>query len=344
MSKINKLASQSPIDSRKAKQWPIRFQAEIFKLMSDLLTVGFSVHHAVRFCEVLFAKHLDDIQKINAQLREGTSISQAFAPYVDDQIGMQLKLAEQHGQLSESLGHVSRLLAANTQRQEKIRRLMQYPVILGFILVGIVLALNFLVLPQIQQLTGEPTPQSNWWLYAAGSLVVLLVVLLGWQHLKSLPILQRIERLARVPIIGSLVRIYYGYYLLAALAIMAGGGLGTQEMLKTVAQAKKTTLLYQFGAVLSKRLTSGEAMTTILKHYAFVPGELRVLIETGKPQAEVVKELTALADLYCDRLTARFEMMMTWIQPISFLILGAIIIGSYVSLFLPMYSMIGGIG
>ncbi|WP_439794983.1 prepilin-type N-terminal cleavage/methylation domain-containing protein [Secundilactobacillus kimchicus] len=63
-------------------------------------------------------------------------------------------------------------------------------------------------------------------------------------------------------------------------------------------------------------------MTTILKHYAFVPGELRVLIETGKPQAEVVKELTALADLYYDRLTARFEMMMTWIQPISFFDLG----------------------
>jgi len=58
---------------------------------------------------------------------------------------------------------------------------------------------------------------------------------------------------------------------------------------------------------------------------------------------ELVKELTVLTELYYRRLTNRLEVMMTWIQPLSFVLIGSVIIGAYASLFLPMYHTIGGL-
>ena len=68
-----------------------------------------------------------------------------------------------------------------------------------------------------------------------------------------------------------------------------------------------------------------------------------MLFQSGKPQTELVKELTALTALYYQRLTSRLEVMMTWIQPLSFILIGGVIIGAYASLFLPMYHTIGGL-
>lgn len=68
-----------------------------------------------------------------------------------------------------------------------------------------------------------------------------------------------------------------------------------------------------------------------------------MLFQSGKSQTDLVKELTALTALYYQRLTNRLEVMMTWIQPLSFILIGGVIIGAYASLFLPMYHTIGGL-
>ncbi|WP_252898924.1 type II secretion system F family protein [Secundilactobacillus odoratitofui] len=105
--------------SKRVKAWPVKVQAEVFQVISDLLVVGFSVRHAIEFCELIFIKQQAHLRQINQDLRAGQSVSEAFGTVIDEQIRFQLKLAEEHGQLASSLGQISRLLQTAHQRQQK---------------------------------------------------------------------------------------------------------------------------------------------------------------------------------------------------------------------------------
>lgn len=340
---ISRFPQRTSSDLKPDKPWSISTQAKIFQTISDLLRVGFSVRHAIRFCEVLYKPQKADLCRINDQLHAGYTVSQTFEPFVDDQIGLQLRLAEEHGQLVQSLGQVSRLLQTAHQRHQKIKRLLQYPLILGVILVVIVAGMKLVILPQIEALaaTTESHSLNGWW-YAA-VLPVILIVFCAFQGIRQQPILKRVEQTAQLPIIGPIVKGYYGYYFLVTLTIMFQGGLGFKEILLTLRKAKTTTLLYQLGGKLETALAAGQPLPQVLAQFHFLPSELQLLFQSGKPQAELIKELTALTELYYQRLTNRLEVMMTWIQPLSFVLIGGVIIGAYASLFLPMYHTIGGL-
>ncbi|HBF76024.1 MAG TPA: hypothetical protein DDW71_12305 [Lactobacillus sp.] len=338
-----KFPQQSIDDLKQVKPWSISTQAKIFQTISDLLRVGFSVRHAIRFCEVLYKPQMADLRWINEHLHAGYTVSQTFEPFVDDQIGLQLRLAEEHGQLTRSLGQVSRLLQTAHQRHQKIKRLLQYPLILAVVLVIIITGMKLVILPQIEALAASnQTHSTNWW-WGIVILPVILLLFCAYQAIKQQPILKRVEQTARLPILGPIVKGYYGYYFLATLTIMFQGGLGFQEILLTLRKAKTTTLLYQLGGKLETALAAGLPLSEVLMQFHFLPNELQLLFQSGKPQAELVKELTALTELYYQRLTNRLEVMMTWIQPLSFILIGGVIIGAYASLFLPMYHTIGGL-
>ncbi|GAX03735.1 competence protein ComGB [Secundilactobacillus pentosiphilus] len=340
---ISKSLTPSFSDLKQVKPWSIRTQAKIFRTISDLLLVGFSVRHAIRFCEVLYKPQLADLRWINEQLHSGYMVSQTFEPFVDDQIGLQLQLAEEHGQLTQSLGQISRLLQTAHQRHQKIKRLLQYPLILVAILAVIITGMKLVILPQIEALASTDHPHStNWW-WSIAVIPLILISICIYQAIRQQPILKRVEQTARIPILGPIVRFYYGYYFLATFTIMFEGGLGFQEILLTLRKAKTSTLLYQLGGKLETALAAGQPLPLVLAQFHFLPKELQMLFQSGKSQTDLVKELTALTALYYQRLTNRLEVMMTWIQPLSFILIGGVIIGAYASLFLPMYHTIGGL-
>lgn len=318
-------------------------QASIFCVVSDLLTVGFSIRHALQFCEVIFTRHLGALHQINTDLDTGKTVSAAFTPYIDDQIAMQLQLAEEHGQLEQSLGQVSRLLHTAHQRQLKIKRLLQYPVILAVILTVLVTGMKLWVIPQIQTVAQSSTRPSHWGIWVIVGVPMSLLFICGVQYFKQMPILKRVEYLAPIPVVGPLVSYYYGYYFLSTLTIMIEGGLGFQQILVTLRRGKQSTLLYQLGGELETALEAGHQLVDVLASYRFMPVELQVLLTSGKPQLELIQELSALTELYYQRLTYKLEGLLTLIQPIAFLIIGGVIVGTYASLFLPMYQVIGGV-
>lgn len=330
--------------SKRVKPWPVAFQASVFQLVSELLTVGFSIRHALSFSELIFKRQLQDLRYINSQLRLGVTVSQAFEPYIDDQICLQLQLAEEHGQLSQSLGQISRLLATADQRQQKIRRLLRYPAMLLMLLVVIITGLQLIVFPQVQDLAGTSQSTHHWLWWGIGGIVIGLIGFVSVLQLKQQPILQRVEQLSRLPIIGGVMRTYYGYYFLAAYTILISSGLEMQEILRTLQRAKKTTLLHQLSTKLANQLAAGEPLMTALMCYRFMPAELQIILAAGQTKATMAQELTALTELYYQRLIAQLERLMAWIQPIAFLVIAGVILGTYVSLFLPMYHMIGGLG
>ncbi len=211
-----KFPQQSIDDLKQVKPWSISTQAKIFQTISDLLRVGFSVRHAIGFAKsCINRKWLIYVGSTNTHA--GYTVSQTFEPFVDDQIGLQLRLAEEHGQLTRSLGQVSRLLQTAHQRHQKIKRLLQYPLILAVVLMFIITGMKLVILPQIEALAAsDQAHPTNWW-WGIVILPVILLLFCAYQAIKQQPILKRVEQTARLPILGPIVKGYYGYYFLATL-------------------------------------------------------------------------------------------------------------------------------
>ena len=96
--------------------------------MAQTLVTLFLAHHSWR-------SWLSDIQK---DLAAGQSFSDSLRPYVSLDILLQLRLADQHGNLSESLILIGKNLRQIQRQKNKIKQVMRYPMILLIILGALV--------------------------------------------------------------------------------------------------------------------------------------------------------------------------------------------------------------
>ncbi|MBB1062631.1 competence type IV pilus assembly protein ComGB [Limosilactobacillus fastidiosus] len=322
-------------------------QAEWLLLIADLLRSGFSLRHAVEFSGTILKRHQLIFHKINIAMGEGKTFADCLKPYIKPNLYYQLLLAERHGSLEECLQEVGKLMVLQEKQRQKLMTLLQYPLILIFLLVGLMVALKFFVFPELSQWQGGNHESSeNYYLlemfaYFGGSFFVLgCLTVLRWVRLNQL---QKINALCSLPIIGKCYRLYYGYYVVTNLAMMIRHGLTIKEICSIIEENQKQSFLSLLGKITKDAVNQGQKLETIFHDVHFLPDELRIIVEKGSTLSNLGQDLTALANILFQRLTKRIERLLMLIQPVVFGVIALVIIGLYLRLLLPIYDSMQGV-
>jgi len=326
-----------------------------------LLTAGLSI---VEGLEALLEKEANDgtrsiLTRLLSGLREGKRFSQVLAEqpelFPPLYVGI-VKAAEGTSDLPRSLTRFIDYQQRIDAVRSKVISAAIYPVILLVVGGGVALFLIAYVVPkfaEVYQGAGRDMPwmsqvMLDWGQFAAthtsgllGSIAVALILLiLSVRHALAQGGFARL--VARIPGIGERVRIYELSRLYLTLGMLLEGGIPIVSAMETVqgmvsanikSSLQSATTTIQSGAQLSNAFENSRLTTPI---------SLRML-RVGERSGELGSMLTQSASFYDGEITRWIDRFTRTFEPILMAVIGVIVGGIVVLLYMPIFDLAGSL-
>ena len=276
------------------------------------------------------------------QMRRGLANGQAFSEIMtglgfSDAVVTQLSLAELHGNLSLALLKIEEYLDNLAKVKKKLIEVATYPMMLLGFLVLIMMGLRNYLLPQLSS--------QNFATLLIGHLptifllsVLMLLGLTGAIYLifkgqKRIPVY---SFLARLPFVGSFVKIYLTAYYAREWGNMIGQGLELSQIFQ-IMQEQRSVLFQEIGQDLGRALQNGQEFSDKIASYSFFKKELSLIIEYGEVKSKLESELEIYALKTWEEFFGRVNRTMNLIQPLVFVFVALMIVLLYAAMLLPRY-------
>lgn len=315
-------------------------------MLADQLASGFSLKQAVAFIRLADPTLPAVIRKIERQLASGQPFVPLLEPYLQPNVYFQLWTMTAYGELGAGLQHAAEMLRLMATQRKRLYQLLVYPAGLLVSMLGLFLALQIGILPQIRMGMGATETVGFPWtkyLTFGGGLATLGSGVIGYSWWRQKTSLQRATGYLHWPVLGRLFRAYYAYYLAATLGQLVQSGLSVQQMLTVLRRLPEESLLAQLATELGRQLTLGQVPTSWLRKQAYIAPQLVILLQKGSTSPQLARELQAFGVIQYRELTRRWESALAIVQPVLLGVVALMIVGAYLSLLLPMYASLQGV-
>lgn len=318
-------------------------------LLGDLLENGFSLHQAFVFFANANLFKPAILETVQQDLHQGKNLALCFAPlqYSNDQL-LQIELAETHGDLAKTLLGIAEQMRLVQRQRENFFKAVSYPLLLLVFLIVILIGMRLFLLPQllasgiiraddlsVQLITLVP-------IIGLGILFLLLLLIFAWQTWgKRHTYLVRFRFLAKVPLIGNLFSNYYSAYFALEWGKLFQQGLELNQIIECLLVVDGKSLMQELAADLKIRLAQGNTLAEELERYPFLTKEFSRIVFQGEARGNLAKELLTYSQLVWRRFFNQLEFLVSWLQPLVFLIVALLIVSLYLTMLLPLTNMEG---
>ena len=300
------------------------------------------------------------LQSVRESIRGGSAISEAMAmhpTYFPELYQASLRAGEQAGNLPEVLRRYIDYLKMLIEIREKVVKATIYPLfLLGFGLL-VTFGLLFFVLPSFADVYQESRVELPWATQllldltnSASEWIVGIFIFLGiagiWIHWwKSTPQDQwRIDWLfLNVPLLGPLFLKNQVIRLTRTLSTILAGGIPLLSALQVTAQSMPNKVFAKALHAVIGHVREGISLSAALKKEHFLPSLTLEMIEVGETTGALETMLFEVAEFHEGELDFQLSRMMTWIEPIFIVLIGIILGGVVIALYLPIFQMAGAV-
>jgi len=300
------------------------------------------------------------IQQITASVEGGKSLSESFAkhPEVFDTIFLALIGAgELSGTLDSSLIRIADQQEKDAAIMSKIKGALTYPIIVLFVIFGVLAFMLLTVVPQVERLykdlkqslpfiTQVMVDSSNffvkfWW---------LILILLGigiyflLQYLKTDSGVKMKDTIKlNVPIFGKMFQKLYMARFARTGQTLLGTGVSMLDMLKLTAKSVNNTIVEKSITRAADKVKGGKALSDSLRPEEYILILVPQMIKIGEQSGRIDEMMGKVAKVYEDELDEEVKNISTAIEPVLMVVL-AVVAGSMVAaILLPIYSLVNGI-
>jgi len=300
------------------------------------------------------------LQSVRERIRGGSSISEAMSMhpiYFPELYQASLRAGEQAGNLPEVLSRYIDYLKMLIGVREKVVKATIYPIfLLGFGIL-VTMGLLFFVLPSFAEVYQESRVELPWATQllldvtnSASQWIIGLVLVLGtagvWVYWwKKTPQGQwRIHwLLLNAPIVGPLFLKNQVIRLVRTLSTILGGGIPLLSALQVTAQSMPNKVFARALNSVITHVREGTSFSAALKKEKFLPSLTLEMIEVGETTGALEAMLFEVAEFHEGELDFQLSRMMTWIEPIFIILIGVILGGVVIALYLPIFQMAGAV-
>jgi type IV pilus assembly protein PilC len=324
-----------------------------------LLRAGYPI---VKSLELITSRtknvHLKELlHKIEASVRSGKALSEAFAPYEKDFSKVyvaSLMAGEQSGNLPGTIGRYLTYAKVISQTKSRIRSALAYPTILivfAFVLMGILV--NFIVprfigfysdfgaqLPGITRLilslAKALRTATPFFLFA---LVILALVLARFR--KKEKVFLTLEKLKlKVPYFRR-IRLETAIALFSrTLSLLLEAGITLLPALPIACQAIPNKFLMRRTLHIPDDIRNGGSLSDSLGRTGFFTPLATDMIRIGENSANLHGMLGEVADVYDQRIQARIDTFVSLIEPVIIIFMGLLVAMMLLSVYLPIFNII----
>lgn len=313
-------------------------QLTFLDYLQNCLANGFSLNTSLELISILWVKRSKTLTKLNLAMQQGGQLGNEMLKLGFSKTTVtQIDLALEQGNLLNCLKQLATLNRLKNEQIKKLKAEMSYPFMLVIMMVALLVFMQTFVSDQFTD-TNEYT----------GDLLLLGILALSILFLyfltQILALLKKqdyhsLKKLSHYPIIGPVIKVYVNYLLVYDVGLLIASGFSLQKMCEYASRQTKGSLQQFVGVKVGKQLERGKSLSQIIKQEIFLPDELILLLQTGSKKGDLSSRCLLLGQSLFTELTNRIEKTIINVQPFCFILIGLCIIGMYLKLLLPMYSM-----
>lgn len=296
------------------------------------------------------------VSEIADEVDGGAKLSAALARYpqvFNDFFIHMIEAGETSGRLDETLNYLADEEEKDYDLKSKIRGAMIYPafILSGMFAMGI--GMMIFVVPQLTSVltqSGVALPvatrilidvshflQTKWWLVLAiviGLFFAYRAYVRTEQGKYSIDLLK-----LRAPIIGPIFRRIYITRFARSLSTLLQSGVPLTRALEIVSDIVGNAVYKRLTEKAIKDVEDGNPLSTTFAQSSIVPAMLTQMMNVGEQTGRLDFVLTKLADFFGREVENSVASLVTLIEPLILVLLGAAVAGLVSAILLPIYSI-----
>jgi type IV pilus assembly protein PilC len=294
-----------------------------------------------------------------ASVEGGATLSAAMRQYpkVFDSLYVNMvEAGETGGILDTILQRLSSYIEKNVKLQRAVKSAMVYPVGVLTVAGGVIVLLLWKVVPIFATLFAGlgvdlPLPtkivigMSN----MIGSIFGLLALIAFGAGIFGLKVWYGTPQgrfvldsiILKLPVLGILMRKIAVARFTRTLGTLIASGVPILEGLDITARTAGNAVVERALQQVRKSLEEGKSLTEPLKDSEVFPGMVTQMISVGEQTGAMDAMLQKIADFYEEEVDAAVKDLLTALEPVMIVFLGVVVGGVVISMYLPLFSLIG---
>lgn len=294
--------------------------------------------------------------RVLEDVRAGSMLSEACArqPEIFDGLYLAaLRTGEKAGALVDVLAKYQGYLRQRVALQKTVSRALTYPKFLVLVLVVVLALLFTFVMPRFTSMyagLGAELPLATRLLMnfvnhlpVYGSALIGASALGWWAwHGWAATAAGRLRidsAKQHIPLLGAVYRDVVVAQLARSLATLLAGGTPLVEALRTSQSSLTNALAVRQLADVADKVTDGVALAQAFKDTALFPPTAIKLVEVGEASGSLDQMMAQIAEFYEDVLSNRLTSVMALVEPVLMMLMGVLIGGVIIVMYLPIFYM-----
>lgn len=304
----------------------------------------------------------DLLLEVRDEVEKGDSLSEAFGHHKEFPPLMvsMVKAGEVGGFLDMTMLQIADSLEADVRLRGKIKSALTYPIAVAVIAFGIVTAMLVFVVPVFEELFqsfGGELPLPTQVLVSLSKIVknpvislpviaVIVGVLVWYRNNKgSLRVRKVVDPIKfKIPVFGGLFQKVALARFTRNFSTLMHAGVPILGALDIVGDTAGNVVISNAVVAVKESVRRGTGIAKPLTEHPVFPDMVVQMIAVGEDTGALDAMLRKIADFYDQEVEATTEQLMALIEPIMIVILGGVVGGMIIALYLPMFKIFELIG
>lgn len=297
------------------------------------------------------------VSEITDEVDSGSRLSEALEkrPKVfSDFYTSVIKSGETSGKLDEVLNYLADEMEKDFDMTSKIKTAMIYPVVLLTVLFGVGIFMMVSVIPKLTAIiteSGVATPLPTlilmsisdfliayWWLL----IIVIIVLIIGIRfYIKTSMGKRNVDFLKlKLPVFGHLFQLIYIVRFTRSMNTLLVGGVTISKSLEIAADVVDNEIYKDLILKTIEEVEEGNSISSVFSTSNHIPQMVSQMMSVGEKTGKLDLILEKITSFYTREINNIISNLMTLMEPIIIVLMGAAVATVVFAVILPMYSMV----
>lgn len=301
------------------------------------------------------------LNEVRMQVESGSSLSEAFAKHqqVFPPIMTHLvRAGETGGFLDQALESIAATFEADVKLRATVKSALTYPVAVLLMAFVAVIGMLIFIVPVFEKMFDDlggtlPLPTqmlvvlSELMIYIVPALVIAIVTFsVWWRKNKHTDRVRSVfdPLKLKLPVFGDLFKKVAIARFTRNFATMTGSGVPVLQSLAIVGDTSGNWVIERALKNVQESVRSGRTIAEPLAAEPFFPSMVVQMIAVGEDAGALEQMLHKIADFYDDEVQSTTEQLTALIEPLMIGVIGVVIGGMIVALYMPVFTIFNEIG
>jgi len=278
-----------------------------------------------------------------------SSFHRVFSPIYINMV----KSGEETGSLANILFRISALIRESINFRNKIRNALIYPMVIGFVGLGVLVFLMVVVVPTLsglfEQMNKTLPPITlglinvsnflkDYWIIVLSGIIILMVTFIWLLHIKKTR--EKIDALKlKLPIMGKIRRKLLVANFARTVSTLRKGGVTIINSLELAKDAVENEVVSAAICQAKEDISRGDSMSKALRRSGVFPPLFLHIVEVGEKSGNLEQMLDDISTSYEEEVTMALNRFTTLLEPLVIITMGLIVGIIAISILLPIFEM-----